>query len=279
MARISILTTAYNKQNFISECIQSVIDSSFQDWEMIVLDDCSNDDTFEIVSKYAEIDSRIKLFKNDVNLGDYANRNKVVTFSTAEYIKFLDADDCIYPWAIEYILKYFNQRPDVSWALDSINQCDEKPFPIVIEASEIYHWHINLGFSIFSKAPTSSTFKRDFFIQKGGFKELPMVGDMEFWLRLAIDSKLMLLPHGLIWSRGVVNNDSESSRNNSKLEIILLYDRIFSYYLNKIEFPDSSKFRFKYNLLFMKNFLKICLFPIRLKKHNSLYGLFLKNKI
>jgi glycosyltransferase involved in cell wall biosynthesis len=95
MPDISILTTSYNKEQFISECIESVLKSSHQNWEMIILDDCSTDSTYLILERYALQDQRIRIFKNDKNLGDYANRNEIVKYSNSEYIKYLDADDMI----------------------------------------------------------------------------------------------------------------------------------------------------------------------------------------
>ena len=95
MPEISILTTSYNKEKYISDCILSVKKSSFQDWEMIILDDCSKDNTYLIAQSFAFEDERIKVFKNDKNLGDYPNRNKIVQYARSEYIKYLDADDTI----------------------------------------------------------------------------------------------------------------------------------------------------------------------------------------
>ncbi|MBN8834489.1 MAG: glycosyltransferase family 2 protein [Sphingobacteriales bacterium] len=74
---VSVLMTAYNRQPFIAEAIESVIASTYQNWELIIVDDCSNDDTVSIAKSYLLKDNRIQVFENKKNLGDYPNRNLV----------------------------------------------------------------------------------------------------------------------------------------------------------------------------------------------------------
>jgi hypothetical protein len=174
-------------------------------------------------------------------------------------------------------LNYFKINKDICWALDSINQSDEYPFPHILDRIEIYEGHFNKGLSIFSKAPSSVTFKKDYFIKNNGFMELPMVGDMEFWLRLALNSKLMLLPHGFIWSRGIENNDSESARNNTKTEIILLYNRILLFYLKKIKFKNQRKIIASLKSQIIKILLKSIFKPAAILRFIVLYKKFKLN--
>lgn len=72
---VSVLMTAYNRDKFIAEAIESVLASSFKDLELIIVDDCSTDKTLDIAKTFQQIDTRIKVFRNEENLGDYTNRN------------------------------------------------------------------------------------------------------------------------------------------------------------------------------------------------------------
>lgn len=83
---------AYNAGKFIKEAINSVINQSYRDWELVIIDDCSEDGTEEIIDTCD--DSRIRVYRNSENLGAAASRNRGVAAAQGEYIAFLDADDC-----------------------------------------------------------------------------------------------------------------------------------------------------------------------------------------
>lgn len=91
---VSVVTPCYNAQGTIRQTIESVIEQSMPEWEMIIVDDCSTDKSAEIAQKYAEIDSRIKYFKTEKPSGSPSlPRNIGIKHSTGKYIAFLDADD------------------------------------------------------------------------------------------------------------------------------------------------------------------------------------------
>ena len=91
---VTIITPIFNAQNFIAETIESVIDQTYQNWEMIMVDDCSTDNSRDIVKKYEVKDSRIKLIELEVNFGGPARpRNVGLDISKGDYLAFLDADD------------------------------------------------------------------------------------------------------------------------------------------------------------------------------------------
>ncbi|MBN2572301.1 MAG: glycosyltransferase family 2 protein, partial [Ignavibacteriales bacterium] len=78
---VSVLMTVYNREKYISEAIESVIKSTFKNWELIIVDDQSKDNSFEIAKCYENKDERIRVFINDKNLGDYPNRNKAASYA------------------------------------------------------------------------------------------------------------------------------------------------------------------------------------------------------
>ena len=91
---VTVITPIFNAQNFIAETIESVIDQTYQNWEMIMVDDCSTDNSRDIVKKYEVKDSRIKLIELEVNFGGPARpRNVGLDISKGDYLAFLDADD------------------------------------------------------------------------------------------------------------------------------------------------------------------------------------------
>lgn len=98
----SIITPAYNTAPFIKDTIGSVLAQKHQDWEMIIVDDCSDDGTREIASGEAEKDGRIRLLINKENRGQAAARNAAIRAAKGRYIAFLDSDDL---WAPEKLSK------------------------------------------------------------------------------------------------------------------------------------------------------------------------------
>ncbi len=94
---VSVLMTAYNREQYVGEEIESVLSSTYRDFELIVADDCSTDSTVDIVRQYARSDDRITLIVSETNLGDYPNRNRVASHAKGEYLKYVDSDHVIYP--------------------------------------------------------------------------------------------------------------------------------------------------------------------------------------
>lgn len=89
---ISIITPVYNAENYIRDCINSVLSQSYQNWELILIDDCSVDKSVDIINEYLN-NNRIKLIKNSINSGAAYSRNKGIKCSDGDYIAFIDSDD------------------------------------------------------------------------------------------------------------------------------------------------------------------------------------------
>lgn len=92
---LSIITTVYNLEDYISECVDSILNQSFSDYELILVNDCSSDNSLQIISKYAEKDERIKIINNKTNLGCGKSRQVGIDGAKGEYLAFIDGDDKI----------------------------------------------------------------------------------------------------------------------------------------------------------------------------------------
>jgi glycosyltransferase involved in cell wall biosynthesis len=103
---VSIITPNYNSEKFIAQTIESVLAQTYQNWEMIIVDDCSTDRSYDIASKYVEKDNRIKIYRMEKNGGAALARNKAIELSRGEYLAFLDSDDLWYPEKIEKQLQF-----------------------------------------------------------------------------------------------------------------------------------------------------------------------------
>ena len=97
MTRISVLVPVYNTSQYLRECLDSIIQQTFTDIEIICVDDCSTDNSQEILQEYAKKDNRIKIYKNDVNVGSSITRNILFSKATSPFIMWCDSDDYYMP--------------------------------------------------------------------------------------------------------------------------------------------------------------------------------------
>jgi glycosyltransferase involved in cell wall biosynthesis len=98
---VSIITPSYNSANYIAETIQSVQNQTYTNWEMIIVDDCSSDNTEQVIHEIQQTDSRIHFFKLDQNSGSGVARNKGIESASGDYMTFIDSDDIWFPGFIE----------------------------------------------------------------------------------------------------------------------------------------------------------------------------------
>ena len=106
---VSIIMPSYNTAPYIAESIQSVLDQTYENWELIIVDDCSTDDTDSVVSSYLS-DSRIKYLKNERNSGAAVSRNKALREAKGKWIAFLDSDDLWLPNKLQKQISFMEKN-------------------------------------------------------------------------------------------------------------------------------------------------------------------------
>ncbi len=108
--KVSIITPSYNSEKYIAKTMKSVQAQTYQNWEMIIVDDCSTDKTCEIVERFSAIDSRIKLLRQETNAGAGAARTKAMRASTGRFVAYLDADDIWKSSKLEKQVKFMRKK-------------------------------------------------------------------------------------------------------------------------------------------------------------------------
>lgn len=122
---VSVIMPAYNSAAFITESIQSVLQQSHQNWELLIIDDASQDTTVSVIEKFQASEPRIKLFQNKTNKGAGVSRNKGIEVAQGSFIAFLDADDLWLPKKLEAQLG-FMQSHDLYMTYSSYFLIDEQ---------------------------------------------------------------------------------------------------------------------------------------------------------
>ena len=107
---VSIITPSYNSVRYISECVESVLAQTYTSWEMIIVDDCSEDDSKQLITALSSNDIRIKTIFLDSNIGAAEARNIALAKAKGEYIAFLDSDDLWEPHKLERQISFMNKN-------------------------------------------------------------------------------------------------------------------------------------------------------------------------
>lgn len=112
---VSIVTPSYNSSKYIKQTIQSVLSQTYENWELIVVDDCSTDNSVEIIKEFAVNNSKIRLFEFQINKGAAEARNAAISIAEGEFIAFLDSDDIWKPFKLEQQLNFMGNELDFTF--------------------------------------------------------------------------------------------------------------------------------------------------------------------
>lgn len=226
--------TAYNRENFIAQAIESVLHSSYKNFELIIVDDCSTDNTFKIAERYSNEDERINVFRNTENLSQFPNRNKAAAFAKGEFIVNVDSDDTIKPDALEYIIKQFNHFPNAQFAL--VYGQDDIKIPTSFQPYESIRKHFYKSNHLLV-GPGGTVIKTEFFKKIGGFPTCyGPAGDCYYNIKAAANGEVILFPY--IFFNYRMHGDQEFFRTDSYLYNNYLY---FEDVLHLPELPLSSE--------------------------------------
>ena len=243
--KFSVLTTVYNREQFLAEAIESVLGQSYPYFELILVDDCSVDTSLEIARKYEQMDSRVKVFANDKNLGDYPNRNRAISLAKHEYIKFLDADDFLQPTALEAYSEAVaeSQENDVLYWMNV--WCDStipKSATWVLNSRESYRRGYVENQRMFEAAPNSCLYRKSVFELHGLFKPDRLTGDYEMGHRLCLAGNVGILHTEKPLAFWRSHEDQQSGLTARKLHLMSSYIRIARSYLKAAEsfFSDDE---------------------------------------
>ncbi len=105
MPKVSVITPTYNVEPYIAQCIESVLVQTLEDWELILVDDASTDGTVAVIERYLS-DPRIRLFRNEQNMGAGYTRNRALENATGEWLAMVDSDDWIAPQRLERLVEF-----------------------------------------------------------------------------------------------------------------------------------------------------------------------------
>ncbi len=202
---LSVIVPNYNHSEFLPECINSVLDQSFQDFELIIVDDCSTDNSVTIIKKYQFQHSKIKLFENEHNLGVAKSVNKGFELSQGRFVCFVAADNLVLPEYFKKSIGLLNKNPSLGLCVSylSIFQ-NKKPYihytkmdkvsdiPMTLSPDELIVIFKKKNFQI---AGHSTIYKRELFQHYGMYDEsLHCLCDWYINLQIALNNSIGYIP-------------------------------------------------------------------------------------
>lgn len=179
--KVSVLMLTYERANVLSEAVDSILNQTYKDFELVIVNDGSTDNTDEVVENYAKKDKRIRYYKNRENKGIPFSRNRALSLSRGEYVMFMDDDDFSYPTRLEKQVMYLEKRKDIDVVVGQIEGGER----VDLEHDNIVSYLIS-----FNNIGNVNIMFRNDFVKKHKIKfdeSFVVSEDWDFWLQMAFN--------------------------------------------------------------------------------------------
>lgn len=232
MSKVSVIIPTYNRALFLHDAITSVLKQTYQDFEILVIDDCSKDNTQEIVSSFH--DKRIRYIRHEANKGEAGSRNTGIRNSNAEYVAFLDDDDEWLPEKLKLQVDLIkNSPPEVGGVYTSYVQVDRTKKKILWQwipkkRGNIYH---DMFIKNYVGTPSTVILKRECFESVGLFDEsLTYATDYDMWIRISKEFHFEYIDESLV--KYCIHENRLSANLETRIigieTILKRYDQLFA---------------------------------------------------
>lgn len=259
---VTVAIVTYNSEKYVRMAIESVLASSYTNFELIISDDCSTDNTWQIVQEYT--DSRIIATRNETNLREYPNRNKCIELAKGEYFIFIDGDDYIYPHGLETILKIIGENSDFGFAVMRPYH-NKIIYPAYLTPRQVYLSEY-LGDGLINVAFTHTIFKISV-LKKYKLSTEFIAGDTFIRLLISQNYKCLLLNDNLCWWRNRKGQAYEKLKYNYYKDFFKMTLELFSNDSCPLTINEKKRAIKNIEILFFKTVL------IQVK-HVNIFGLF-----
>ena len=206
---VSVVIPCYNAEKYLVESIDSIINQSYTNLEIICIDDCSTDNTLNLLNIIAEKDSRLVILHNSENLKISKTLNRGIEYAHGAYIARMDADDISLPTRIEKQVDFLERNPHIdicgtSCEIIDINKNVIGKLYYLLNSEEIKAMLLfESGF-----AHPTVMFRKRIYEVIGGYSDSMPIEDFEYWIRIAKNNAMANLPHILLLYRWHGNNVS-----------------------------------------------------------------------
>lgn len=183
MKLISVLMPTYNVEKFIGAAIESILTQTWKNFELIIVDDCSTDHTYDILKEYAAKDSRIQLYKNEINSKICKTLNKALYHAKGEFIVRMDGDDVSLPDRFERLYQFLVDNPQVDLVGSNVITIDEDGKEIGRKSYIYTNEGIKRGNKYMPCIAHIWMAKKKVYEELSGYRDIPYAEDYDFLLR------------------------------------------------------------------------------------------------
>lgn len=246
---VSVFIPAYNVEEFIIDAINSILNQTYVNIEVIVVDDASTDQTFTILESLSKLDNRIKLYRNEKNLGLALNRNKGLKYCTGKYIALMDSDDISVENRIKLSVEFLEENSDYDAITSWMQIFDRSGKGGVLKYRSDFEL-IKISSIFFSPlAHAAAMFKGSILKDLGYTEDVNFGEDYDLWLRFLQKYKVFVSEEVLYLYRSHQNQSIDKSKSEyNKIQLQKVVDRIYS--ILKIDLGQDWKiFHVKYLIL------------------------------
>ncbi|PFP29504.1 hypothetical protein COJ96_10170 [Bacillus sp. AFS073361] len=252
--KISIIVPVYNVEKYLDKCITSILNQTFRNFELIIINDGSNDKSGSICDKYANIDKRVKVIHQN-NQGQAVARNKGLKISQGEYIGFVDSDDWINP-DMYSSLYYSCETEHSDFSVIGVREVDEDGNYL----NKYIPYEISLGEILKRAYPCNKLFKRELFLNNNFlFPEGKYYEDLELIPKLYIKCKKATIISKASYNYLKRNGSTTSSRDAKILDNLWAYTSVKEY-LNKENLYYEFNVEFEKGVQYFKEYYKNILY-------------------
>ncbi|MEN5306228.1 glycosyltransferase family 2 protein [Chryseobacterium cucumeris] len=225
MANFSILIANYNNGKYFKECYHSLINQTYENWEVIIIDDASTDNSVEIIESLIKDDSRFKLYHNVLNEGCGSTKAQCMKYAQGDLCAYLDPDDALHPEALEKVTLEFTDRDDLAAVYSQMILCNEDLVPekIYTGTKQIYNNRYFFNYPI--QFAHFFTFKRESYLRTKGINpNLKNAVDQDLYLKILEQGKVKYLKEPLylyrLHSNGISQDKAKQSAKDSFARVI-----------------------------------------------------------
>lgn len=232
MEKISVFMPCYNAQKYLGQAIESILAQTYPYFELIIVDDGSNDRSREMIAAYMEQDSRVKLFVNECNRGLVYTRNRGIELCRNEYVALMDADDVAPPGRLQTELEFLENNPDIGAIAGKYQLIDDSgckittQYPAAFTKSEV-----RAAMFFQNVIANGSVMYRNEIVKKGAISYRADFGAMEdycFWCDFLKQSDIVNLNEVLQFyrihgnSHERITGESQAEKRTKLLDLIHL---------------------------------------------------------
>jgi glycosyltransferase involved in cell wall biosynthesis len=201
---ISVIMSVYNAEKYLDKAIESILTQTYDDFEFVIIDDKSTDNSADIISSYADQDNRIRYFKNKNNRGLTYSLNKALKLAKGKYIARMDADDISVPEKLEIQYDFLQKNKEISFVGTSAYNIDENGEIISERNVPLEYEEIKRSIKLVNPVihPSVMFYKKDILVIGGYNEKYKKVQDYDLWFRaIANGLKIKNLSDRLLYYR------------------------------------------------------------------------------